>query len=122
MAAPVLDVSLDAVVTIDHQGLTTAFSAGAERLFGYPRAEAIGRPMSELIIPPALREAHHRGMARYLATGVTRILNRRLEVTAVRGQEDGAGYDDGFGSQGALPRRTRSAHRTGIHVWRGGRG
>ena len=84
ITSAILDVSLDAVVTIDHQGTTVGFSAGAERLFGYPRAEAIGRSMSELIIPPALREAHHQGMKRYLATGEARVLGQRIEIDAMR--------------------------------------
>ena len=84
ITSAILDVSLDAVVTIDHQGVTTEFSAGAERLFGYSRAEAIGRPMSELIVPPPLREAHRQGMERYLATGEARVLGRRIEIDAMR--------------------------------------
>ena len=84
ITSAILDVSLDAVVTIDHRGVTTAFSAGAERLFGYDRSDAIGRPMSELIIPPALRAAHRQGMERYLATGEARVLGRRIEIEAMR--------------------------------------
>ena len=84
ITSAILDVSLDAVVTIDHRGITTGFSAGAERLFGYGRADAIGRAMSELIIPPALRDAHRQGMERYLATGEAHVLGRRIEIDAMR--------------------------------------
>ena len=37
-----------------------------------------------MIIPPALREGHRQGFARYLATGEPRVLGRRIEMTAVR--------------------------------------
>jgi signal transduction histidine kinase len=44
----------------------------------------IGRELAEAIIPPSLREAHRQGFARYLATGQTRVLDRRIEMTAMR--------------------------------------
>ena len=40
----------------------------AEAIFGYLASEAIGREMAELIVPPAIREAHRRGLARFLET------------------------------------------------------
>jgi signal transduction histidine kinase len=43
-----------------------------------------GRELAAAVVPPALREAHRRGLARYLATGEPRILDRRIEVTALR--------------------------------------
>ncbi|HWN97069.1 MAG TPA: ATP-binding protein, partial [Methylomirabilota bacterium] len=44
----------------------------------------IGKPMAELIIPPRLRELHHRGLARYLATGAGPMLGKRIEMPALR--------------------------------------
>ena len=82
--AAILDSALDSIVTIDHTGKVLDFNPAAERTFGFSRAEAIGREMAELIVPPALRDAHRRGLARYLATGEGRVLGRRLELTAVR--------------------------------------
>ena len=52
--------------------------------FGYTRARAIGRELADLIIPPELRERHRRGIAHYLATGEGPVLNRRIEIAAVR--------------------------------------
>ena len=80
----ILDVSLDCVVTMDHHGQVTEFNAAAERTFGYKRDEAIGRLLADLIIPPAYREAHRRGLEQYLATGEGPVLGRRLELSAVR--------------------------------------
>jgi len=40
--------------------------------------------MAQLIVPPELRDAHRRGLARFLATGSPVILDRRLEVTGMR--------------------------------------
>jgi PAS domain S-box-containing protein len=79
-----LDAALDCVVTMDHEGCVVDFNPAAERTFGYPASEAIGREMAELIVPPELRERHRRGLARYLATEEPVILDRRLEITGMR--------------------------------------
>jgi PAS domain S-box-containing protein len=79
----ILTVSLDAIVSMDHRGLVTEFNPAAEQLFGYSRAEAIGKPLAELIIPAELRDAHWRGLRRYLAGGESPILGKRIEMTAL---------------------------------------
>ena len=45
--------------------------------------EAVGRVLAETIIPPQFREAHMRGLARFLAAGEGPVLNRVLEVPAL---------------------------------------
>lgn len=82
--------ALDSVITIDREGRIIEFNPAAEQTFGYPRAAVLGKPMAELIVPPGLRDAHHRGFARLLATGESRILGRRVELTAQRA--DGAEF------------------------------
>jgi hypothetical protein len=37
-----------------------------------------------VIVPPSLREAHRAGFSRYMTTGESRILDRRIEITALR--------------------------------------
>jgi PAS domain S-box-containing protein len=80
----ILEAALDAVASIDQQARITYVNSAFERTFGYRAAEVIGRELAEVIVPPALREAHRRGFAHYLATGEQRILDRRLEATAMR--------------------------------------
>ena len=80
----VVEASLDSVITIDHHGRVIEFNAAAERTFGYERSAVLGREMAELIVPPRLREAHRRGLARYLATGEAAVLGQRIELMAVR--------------------------------------
>jgi PAS domain S-box-containing protein len=80
----VLEGALDCIVVMDHRGQIMEFNPAAEQTFGYARGEAVGRDMAELIIPPAQRERHRAGLARYLATGESGILGRRVEFTAVR--------------------------------------
>jgi PAS domain S-box-containing protein len=80
----VLHAALDCVVAIDADGRVIEFNPAAEHCFGYTAREALGREMAELIVPPAQRERHRAGLARYLADGSTTILDRRIEITAQR--------------------------------------
>lgn len=79
----VLDNALDAVVGMDSEGMVSHWNPQAENMFGFTRDEAIGRRMSETIIPPQYREAHESGMRRYLQTGEGPVLNRRIQITAL---------------------------------------
>ena len=83
----VLDSALDAVVGMDTDGLITDWNPRAETIFGWNRAEVLGRPLAETIIPPRYREAHRRGLQHFLATGEGPVLNRRIEITALRRDE-----------------------------------
>jgi PAS domain S-box-containing protein len=79
----IVETALDAVITIDKAGLITGWSAQAESLFGWPRGEAIGRLLADTIIPERYRESHRLGLQRYIETGEARVLNRRIELSAV---------------------------------------
>ncbi|WP_310468834.1 PAS domain S-box protein [Sphingomonas sp.] len=81
---PILDTVLDAVVVMDREGIIRAWNHHSETIFGWTADEAIGRNLGDLIVPPAMREAHHRGLARYNADGVAHVLDQRLELTGLR--------------------------------------
>ena len=78
------ETALDCIVSIDHEGQVVEFNLAAERTFGYRRAEALGKELAELIIPPRLRAQHRQGLARYLKSGQGAVLGRRTEMPAVR--------------------------------------
>ena len=80
----ILDCALDGVISMSLEGRITEFNHAAERMFGYERAEVIGKTIAETIVPPALREQHRRGLARHLATGEAKVLGRRVELTGLR--------------------------------------
>ncbi len=80
----VLDTSMDAAIGMNSDGRVTEWSHGAKLMFGYTGSEALGRVLSDLIIPPALRDGHTRGLKRFLETGVGPALGRRTETTAMR--------------------------------------
>ena len=80
----ILDSALDCIVTIDHEGRITEFNRSAEQTFGHRRDHVVGKRLSDVIIPPSFREAHQQGLARYLKTGETTVLGKRLEFQALR--------------------------------------
>lgn len=80
----IMQVSPDAIVTVDAEGRFIDLNPGAERVFGHARADVIGQRMEGLIVPAEHRQRHLQGMKRYLATGEARMLDRRVELSALR--------------------------------------
>lgn len=83
LRAALVQAALDCIVIIDSAGLIVEFNEAAERTFGHQRDNVLGEPMADLIIPPALRGAHHAGFEKYLATGEHAVLGKRIEVPAL---------------------------------------
>jgi PAS domain S-box-containing protein len=81
--SPVLETALDAVVVMRRDGSVAAWNRVAEVTFGWTASEALGRQMSDLIIPERYRGPHGDGLDRYNETGEERVLNRRIEIAAV---------------------------------------
>jgi PAS domain S-box-containing protein len=102
----IVDTAHDAFIGIDSAGTIVAWNAQAERTFGWSRDEVAGRNLAATIIPPAFRDSHASGMRRFHQTGEARIVNQRLELTALhrRGHEfpveltvtEPMGVDSGF--------------------------
>ena len=80
----ILDTAFDAIISIDQSGRIVEFNNAATRTFGHARADALGKQLAELIIPPIYRAAHEAGLKRYLETGKHSVLNRLVEVEALR--------------------------------------
>lgn len=76
--------SLDAIIIADAEGRILEWGGKAEEIFGWQASEVIGQFMHEYIIPKQYREAHLMGMRRFNTTGEIRILNKRIEITALR--------------------------------------
>ena len=80
----ILDAALDGIVISDHRGRILEFNPAAERTFGYRREEVLGREMAEVIVPPAYRDAHRRGVAACAAGRGGGLLGRRIEMEGMR--------------------------------------
>ena len=78
----IVDTALDGVITIDAAGIVTEWNAQATAIFGWTREEAMGKLLSDTIIPERDREAHAQGIRAYLKTGIGPVLNRRIEIAA----------------------------------------
>jgi PAS domain S-box-containing protein len=83
-ASLIIDAALDAMITIDDAGAITGWNPQAEKIFGWTCEDAVGRSVDETVMPERYRQAHRDGLARYLATGEAKVLNRRIELVALR--------------------------------------
>lgn len=79
----ILDSAGDAYIATDEAGVITEWNRTAETMFGWSRSEALGRDLTGLVIPPEYREAHTRGVERFLMTGEPRVLGEHLELSAL---------------------------------------
>jgi sigma-B regulation protein RsbU (phosphoserine phosphatase) len=80
----IVRAALDCIVTMDHRGRVVDFNPAAEAVFGYEREAIVGERLGDLIIPPDLRDAHHRALRKYVQDGQATILGKRLELTGLR--------------------------------------
>lgn len=71
LANAVMTSSSDAIIATDQEGLITFWNPGAERIFGFSKADAVGSSL-DLIIPERLRAAHWAGYRKVMLTGVSR--------------------------------------------------
>ena len=78
-----LDAAVDAILVIDQLGRIQRFNRAAERLFGYPAEEVLGRNVSVLMTEED-RLAHDAHLARYRSTQVPHIIGKGREVNAQR--------------------------------------
>jgi PAS domain S-box-containing protein len=79
----VIDNAMDAYMAMNTAGQIIGWNAQAEAMFGWRREKVLGQRLSSVIIPPEYRDAHEEGLQRYLATGESHIMNRRVEMTAL---------------------------------------
>jgi diguanylate cyclase (GGDEF)-like protein/PAS domain S-box-containing protein len=78
----IIESSNDAFVAADAGGSISEWNHAAERIFGWRRSEAIGKPLTSTLIPPALQARFDMGMADIVRDGDSMHLNRQLEIRA----------------------------------------
>jgi len=79
----IIDTSPSAVITADEGGLITGWNRKAEEIFGWSHDEAVGRTLTGTIIPRRYRDAHQRGLARYIGSGEGRVVGNNVELAAL---------------------------------------
>ncbi|WP_144436473.1 putative bifunctional diguanylate cyclase/phosphodiesterase [Lysobacter antibioticus] len=80
----VVQSALDAIIVIDELGHIKEFNPAAERVFRWRREQVMGLDVAEVVIPTEVRARHRQGFRRHLMTGVATLLDRRLELVAIR--------------------------------------
>jgi PAS domain S-box-containing protein len=84
VAAALLSSAGDAIIAADERGIIQFWNPGAERIFGYATAEAVGQSL-DMIIPERLRERHWQGYHQVMRTGQSRYgMGDVLAVPGVR--------------------------------------
>jgi len=79
----IIDTALDAFVGVDAEGRITDWNPRAEEIFGWTRAEVLGKTVTETIIPLRFRQAHQDGMRRF-RVGSSGVVGKRLQLFALR--------------------------------------
>lgn len=86
----VAETANDAIVSADSAGRIVYFNRAAERIFGFPAGEALGRPLTDLM-PERFRPNHLHGFRRYVATGEEHgVVGHTLELVGRR--QDGGEF------------------------------
>ncbi len=80
----ILTAAPDCIVSINRNGEVIHFNQAAEITFGYRSEEVLGKPLADVMIPPERRQQHREAIAGLLATGESSLLNRRIELMAIR--------------------------------------
>ena len=71
LSAALMVSNADAIIAADAQGVIRFWNPGAERVFGFTAADAVGQSL-DLIIPERLRDRHWRGYHEVMRTGQSR--------------------------------------------------
>lgn len=79
----ILTQAPDAFVSLDREGRISEWNRRAEVVFGWRRDEVLGRPLADVLIPPAQRHAHNAGFAHFMVSGQGVVVNRRVELQAL---------------------------------------
>ncbi len=79
----IIDTSPSAVISADEAGLITGWNSKAEEIFGWSHDEAVGRTLIGTIIPRRYRDAHQRGLARFIETGEGRLIGNTVELAGL---------------------------------------
>ncbi len=89
----IVRAAVDAIVVARADGTIEVWNPGAERLFGFTEAEAVGQSL-DLIVPEKYRERHWAGYHKVVGTGQTHYGDQVLRVPALR--KDGSRFSIAF--------------------------
>ncbi|MDM8564434.1 response regulator [Candidatus Halobeggiatoa sp. HSG11] len=79
----IVDTVVDAIITIDEQGVIDTFNPAAEQIFGYSWSEVVGQNVN-ILMPEPYHGEHDQYLANYITTGTANAVGKRRELTAKR--------------------------------------
>ena len=82
LSEKIVQENSDAILFSDREGIIRLWNRGAEAMFGYSAAEAIGQSL-DLFIPENLRGRHWEGYHKVMASGVTRYGTELLAAPGI---------------------------------------
>lgn len=83
LADTIVNLSSDAIMFSDREGIIRLWNSGAEKMFGYSAEEALGQSL-DLIIPENLRGRHWEGYGRVMQSGTSRYSADLLSAPALQ--------------------------------------
>jgi two-component system, LuxR family, sensor kinase FixL len=79
----IINSATDAIITINEDHVIVGYNLGAEQMFGYSRAEALGQDLT-IVIPPQYKAEHRSYVRRYVATRQARMIGKHARLSAQR--------------------------------------
>lgn len=84
----IIETAHEAFIGVDLDGIVTDWNTESERMFGWRRHEAIGRPLAELVVPQRYHDSFWRAIREFRVTGHTGVLGQRRERIVARRNGD----------------------------------
>ena len=79
----ILETAVEGIITIDRRGIIESINPAAQKMFGYHADELVGQNIGRLM-PCPYNEEHDGFLARYIETGVGKIIGIGREVIGLR--------------------------------------
>ncbi len=82
--ASILDISADAIISVDEDQHIRRFNQGAQRIFEYEAREVIGKPL-EILLPEQFRSVHRKHVEKYSQSSEpSRLMSQRAEILGLK--------------------------------------
>ncbi len=78
------DVAQDAIIMLDDEGIINHWNPAAERTFGYVAHEVLGQPLHDILVSSKDQAAYHGARGNFALSGEGGVMNRSLELSALR--------------------------------------